>query len=70
MSEAPAVKLGEGADAVVDGDLFDNDSGEHLGSIDLINYPLPAAIMLFYQGNFYVYKIDSRIPEDEVTRQA
>lgn len=66
MSSAASLQQ---SDNLVDGDVFDNDTGEHLGSIDTISSGLPAGIMLFFQGYFYIYKIDSRLTEAEVSRE-
>lgn len=60
---------------VENGDLFDEDLGEHLATIDLFTVRKdgtaenkespPASLSLFFNGFWYVYKIDSRYKEEE-----
>lgn len=56
------------------GDLFDEDTGEHLATIDLKStakmieddsQTIPASLSLFFNGFWYVYKIDSRYEEEK-----
>lgn len=52
------------------GDLYDEDTGEYLATIELTkeqNHPtvgdaesIPASLSIFFNGYWYIYKIDSR----------
>lgn len=46
--------------AMVNGDLFDEDSNDSLGQIELVNGTLPAQLSIYLNGFLYVYKIDRR----------
>lgn len=50
------------------GDVFDEDTGEFLGSIDLNiqgKPVLPAQIAIFYEGYFYIFKPQSKYKSEE-----
>jgi hypothetical protein len=56
-------------DLNVDGDTYDEDTGDFLGRLtegiedDLTT--LPAQVAVFFQGYWYIYKIDSRYKKGE-----
>lgn len=47
------------------GDLFDEDSGDSLGQIELDNNTVPAKLSVFCNGYIYVYSITGRYKHEE-----
>lgn len=50
------------------GDTYDEDSGDHIGFID-VGDSVPAQIAVVFNGYYYIFKIDSRnliIPKEAV----
>lgn len=57
------------AEALENGDLFDEDSGDQLTTIDLVKDTPPASLSLYVNGFFYVYTIDRRYGYDPETNK-
>lgn len=76
----PEATVPEGTATVIDtpetGDVFDEDTGEFLGTLNLdvedavsIKPVLPAQIALFYEGYFYIFKPQSKYKSEEGEKQ-
>jgi ferric iron reductase protein FhuF len=59
------------------GDLFDEDSGEHLGTIDVKDAhdtkevdTMPASLSVFMNGYFYVFTVQRRYKQGEDNGEA
>lgn len=48
-----------------EGDVYDEDTGEFLGNLQLTDQTLPAQLAFYHQGFWYIFKPDSRYKHED-----
>lgn len=67
-----AEKADEPVDKPTTGDVWDEDSGEYLGTIDLTEegkQVLPAQLSVWFEGYFYIFKPQSKYKDESNSQE-